>query len=64
MRKKVIYLMSIGICSAGLMFGMNNYSEAGPPNCKNGIAKGNQTLGVCYGSGPDCFRCKIFAPSN
>lgn len=58
-----MYLMSIGIFSAALLFGMNNYSEARPPHCKNGVERGNQTLGVCYGFGTDCHRCRIFAES-
>jgi hypothetical protein len=64
MRKKLIYVMTIAFLGAGVSFGLNNAeSKAGPP-CKNGVVKGNKFAGICMGQGPDCFRCKIFAPAN
>ncbi|MFQ3212959.1 MAG: hypothetical protein ACJAT1_001827 [Marivirga sp.] len=61
MKKKLIFAMSTALLAAGLSFGLSGNSEASAYPCKNGIAKGNNFLGACVGSGPDCFRCKIFA---
>lgn len=64
MKKKLIFALSSAILAGGLYFGSMYEAKSQdtfkPPFCDNGSEKGNQTLGICYGSGPDCFRCKIF----
>lgn len=62
MRKRIIGAVAFTAFAALLTFGFNSELEAkkAPYDCKNGWSDGNKTLGICYGSGPDCYRCKIF----
>jgi hypothetical protein len=61
MKKKLIFAFSIAVLAAGLSFGISFEAKSGPPFCNNGVEQGNKNLGICYGSGPECFRCRIFA---
>jgi hypothetical protein len=60
MKKKLIYVMTVALIGAGVSIGLNNAESKAAYPCKNGGTFGTKTLGVCYGSGNECYRCKIF----
>jgi hypothetical protein len=61
MRKKIIGAVAFTAFAGLLTFGFNSEVEAKkPPFCKNGVESGNKFGGICYGSGPECYRCKLF----